>query len=135
MTTQPDLGIVHVDAALDARLDDGRILPVRTGIGASLTSTLGLVVFPVLTGWFDFDESRWTVTHAPSGRYIPVEFPDQAGATAFAEALAPLADWTQDKPAMQGEDVVRIGLELGGTVGPRVLKAYARKIDTSPKES
>ncbi|MCX4911869.1 hypothetical protein [Streptomyces sp. NBC_00878] len=128
---------VHVDVPMNLPLEDGGTLRVRQGIGAIRTQTEGLVVFPVLIGPYEVDDSRWSVTHVGTGLRIPVAFDDEEHATAFANAAGPLACWWQKKPKLPLETrlkLVRLAQEHGGTPDQKALDALARH-DSTTKES
>lgn len=115
-------------ARLNLPLDDGTALPMLTRIAAARTAADGLVVFPAITGPLSTDTSRWYVTHAPTGTYIPIVFPDEASAVRFAGAIGHLADWTAAKPeGFSVPELVRIGRERGGAPSQRVVDALARR--------
>jgi hypothetical protein len=52
-----------------------------------LAVTRALLLQPGYDGW-------WTVTHTGTGKCLPAYFPTAGQAVAFAEDVAPLADWT-----------------------------------------
>lgn len=141
MTLTPDTApTVHVDVVLNFPLEEGGVLPVRTGIGAIRTNTEGLVVFPCLTGPLEFDDAAWHVTHVGTGRRIPVTFEDQEHATAFANAAGSLAVWWQKRPALPTETslkLIELAREHGGTPDQHVLDAIARRAAKTapPKET
>lgn len=126
--TKPDT--IHVDVVINVPLDDGGFLPIRTGIGAIPTQTEGLVVFPRLTGPFEFDEDAWCVTHVGTGRRIPVTFDDQEHATVFANEAGRLAAWGEDRPVLPPDVLVRlieVAQEHGGRPDQHILDALARR--------
>jgi hypothetical protein len=131
MTTTPATEpTVHVDVVLNMPLDDGGFFPVAQGIGGVRTQTEGLVVFPRLTGLFEIDESQWHVTHVGTGRRIPVTFDDKAHATAFANAAGELAVWSQKRPELPPDVLVRLivlAQEHGGTPDQHIQGALARR--------
>jgi len=121
---------VHVDVPLNLPTDDGKILRTRQGIGAIRTQTEGLVVFPMLVDLMETDESVWHVTHAPTGRRLPVGFPDEEHATAFANAAGPLARWDHEQPVVTHAarlHLVALANEHDGFVDPRFLGALDRR--------
>lgn len=131
MTLTPDTApTVHVDVPISLPLEDGGTFLVRQGIGAIRTATEGLVVFPRLTDLFEMDDDAWHVTHVGTGRRIPVTFDDQEHATAFANAVGPLAAWWQKRPELSREarlKVVELAQEHGGTPDQHILDALARR--------
>ncbi|MFF1444176.1 hypothetical protein [Streptomyces sp. NPDC058295] len=131
MTATPETTrTIHVDVTLNMPLDDGGVLPIRTGIGAIRTQTEGLVVFPRLIGPFEIDDQHWSVTHVGTGRRIPVEFEDEEHATAFANDAGSLAAWWEERPHLPAKtllQVIELAQEHGGTPDQHVLGAMARK--------
>jgi len=130
MTVTPETAAtVHVDVVINLPLDDGGVLPVRTGIGGIRTQTEGLVVFPRLLGPFEIDDDRWCVTHVGTGRRIPAMFPDQEHATRFANTVGSLADWSEKWPKLALDvrlKVVRMAKEHGGVLDPRIAEQLDR---------
>ncbi|MEV5915773.1 hypothetical protein AB0M00_43685 [Streptomyces chartreusis] len=121
---------VHLDVPLTLPTDDGGTFRVRQPIGAHRTQTEGLVVFPALIDLYDFDESRWHVTHVDTGLRLPVEFDTEEQAAAFAGAVGPLVDWTQPRPALPVDvrmQVMELALEHGGRLDQRVREQYDRR--------
>jgi hypothetical protein len=131
MTTTPDTApTIHVDVVLNMPLEDGGVLPVRTGIGAIRTQTEGLVVFPRLTGPFEIDDNAWSVTHVGTGRRIPVTFDSQEQATEFANEAGRLAVWWQKRPELTPETsqrLIELAQEHGGRPDQHILDALARR--------
>lgn len=130
MTLTPDIApTVHVDVPLNLPTEDGGTFRVLQPIGAHRTQTEGLVVFPALVDLYEFDESRWNVTHVGTGLRIPVDFDSEEKATAYANACGPLADWAQDRPELPVETRVKLlqlALEHGCQPDKRVDTALAR---------
>lgn len=119
---------LRLDARLNLPLEDGTTGTLLKPITAARTATDGLVVYPAITGPQETDESRWYVTHAPTGKYIPVVFPDEVSAGRFAGAVGSLADWSAVKPSdFSASELVRIGREHGGIPSQRVVDALARR--------
>jgi hypothetical protein len=127
-TTQPET--VHVDVPINLPLEGGGVQTVCHGIKGIRTQTEGLVVFPVLIGPYDIDESRWSVTHVGTGLRIPAAFDSKEQATRFANAAGPLALWWQKFPEMSVETrlkLIELAKEHGGTPDQHVLDALARR--------
>ncbi|TXS50126.1 hypothetical protein [Streptomyces sp. t39] len=118
---------VHVETVLNVPLDDGRLMPTRMGIAAELTPTPGLVVFPKLIDLFDYDDTIWHVTHVATGRMLPIDFPTDAHASAYAAAVGDLADWTSPTPTIDVPALIARADVHDGTVHQRVLDALTRK--------
>ncbi|MGW7636026.1 hypothetical protein [Streptomyces decoyicus] len=121
---------LRLDARLNLPLDDGTTETLLKPITATLTATDGLVVYPAIMGPQETDENRWYVTHAPTGQYIPVAFPDEASAARFAGAIGHLTDWSATKPVgfpVPVPELVRIGREHGGVPEQWVVDALARR--------
>ncbi|CQR59230.1 hypothetical protein [Streptomyces leeuwenhoekii] len=118
---------MHVEAILNIPLDNGRTMPTRMGIAAEPTTTDGLVVFPKLLDLFDYDDSVWHVTHAPTGRYLPIDFPTEEQAAGFAGAIGGLADWASLAPVVDVPALVAVASEYDGAVHQRVLDALGRR--------
>lgn len=131
MTATPDTApTVNIDVPISLPLEDGGTLRVRQGISAIRTETEGLVVFPALLGLFDIDDQVWHVTHIGTGLRIPVTFPGQEHATAFANAAGPLACWWQKRPDLPMDvhlKLVALAQEHGGTPDQKVVDALARR--------
>lgn len=122
MTTET----VHVDIVTHMPLDGGGYLPIQQTISAHPTSTPGLVVFPEVTFFAGLPaviDGAWHVTHALSGMRIPVTFPSQETATAYANDLGALADWSAEwkhaKSAISPADVLRIAREHDAVIDAR----------------
>lgn len=134
MTATPETETVHVDVPLSLPTDDGGTFRVRQPIGAHRTDTDGLVVFPALIDLYDFDESRWHVTHVGTGLRIPVEFDNEDQAAAFAGAVGPLADWAQPKPVLPVDArtrVLELAVKHGGRMDQRIREQYDRRVAES----
>jgi hypothetical protein len=131
MTTTPETTTtVHVDVPINLPLEGGGVQTVCHGIKGIRTQTEGLVVFPVLIGPYDIDESRWSVTHVGTGLRIPVAFGSKEQATGFANAAGPLALWWQKFPELSSDTqvaLIELAQEHGGTPDQRVLDVLARR--------
>lgn len=110
---------IHVDVITHIPLDSGGTLPLRQGIAAHPTDTPGLVTFPSLAGILASDDSVWHVTHTPTGRRIPVSFTSQDDATAYANSVGTLGDWTQIRPTVDPLAVLRAAIAHNGTLDDR----------------
>ncbi|MGW3400766.1 hypothetical protein [Streptomyces zhihengii] len=121
---------VHVDVPVLVPAEDEPDSPmqiVRMGIAAEPTATEGLVVFPKITDLFDYDGTVWHVTHTCTGRKLPIDFPTETQAVAYAGSLGGIADWTSPTPAIDVPRLIALAADHDGTVAQRVLDALARK--------
>ncbi|MFI8792634.1 hypothetical protein [Streptomyces sp. NPDC055105] len=128
-TTSEKPRTISIKVPLDLPTEDGELSRVRQTIIAILTQTDGLVVFPALGYLFDFIDDAWHVTHVGTGLRLPLTFPGEAQATAFANAAGELADWSVNHPSLPLDvrrQVVLLGKEHGGIPNQKVREQLAR---------
>jgi hypothetical protein len=81
---------MHFDALVEIAPADGSepvAVEAITSRTPGLAVTRAIFLQPGYDGW-------WTVTHLATGKALPGYFPSAGQAVAFAEDVAPLADWT-----------------------------------------
>ncbi|KIZ16899.1 hypothetical protein [Streptomyces natalensis] len=122
----PETEGIPVAAVINLPLDDGGTMRVRQTIHAQLTETAGLVVFPLLLGPLAVEKDWWSVTHAPSGKRIPISFRSPEAATAFANAAGPLVDWITDRPRVQKQAVLDLAHEHDGYTDEQYMAAQRK---------
>jgi hypothetical protein len=67
------------------------------GVRTTMTVDAFPTIAPGLAVHIGQECGRWVVTHTDSGLRMPWCWPTQAGADAFAAAVAGLADWTRSR--------------------------------------
>lgn len=84
---------VTVEAPIAFHQEDGTTILALQPLETHPTTTPGLVVGPLLTGFLEVDEVGCTVTHVGSGKRLPYTFPAREAAADCAAALSHI-DWT-----------------------------------------